>query len=136
MATLTRTYTINIRKAMAASQRYRRTKKAMYEVLAFIRRHMKTDDVKIGPYLNEHLWQNGIQNPPTRFTVTIIKEDKTAYAELEGHDPLAIKGLTKESREKAQKAAEKQEKKLKQEEKDVKDALGKKAEKKTEEKKE
>jgi large subunit ribosomal protein L31e len=130
MASLTRNYTINLRHELRECPRYKKTKKAVSEVKKFILKHMKAKTVKLGDNLNRHLWQNGIQNPPIRFKVSLLKEDDVVYAELEGHDPALIKGMTKEAREKAIAEEEKKSKKTKTEEKEVKEALGSKEEKK------
>jgi hypothetical protein len=46
---------------------------------------MKSDDVKIGKNLNDHIWQNGIRNPPSKVKVIAIKDNEgTVRVELEG----------------------------------------------------
>ncbi|MGM5481116.1 MAG: 50S ribosomal protein L31e [Nanobdellota archaeon] len=83
---LTRTYTIPLRKRFVDVPRYKRAKRAVKTVRAFLERHMKSDDVKIGPKLNEKLWVHGIKNPPARVTVTATKDkDGVVKAELEGY---------------------------------------------------
>lgn len=135
MASLTRTYTINLRHDLRECPNYKKTKKAIAVVKRFCLKHMKGTSVKLGDNLNKFIWQNGIQNPPRRFIVTLLKEDDVVYAELEGHDPAAIKATTKEAREKAREEYEKNSKKTKADEKNVAEALGKKEEKKGKEEK-
>jgi ribosomal protein L31E len=76
MADLIRTYIIPLRKAWLKTQRYKRAPKAARTVAAFIKRHMKTDDVRITPDLNHLLWEHGIKNPPGKIKVDAKKDDK------------------------------------------------------------
>ena len=127
MASVSRTYTINLRHALRECPDYKKTKKAIAVVKRFLLRHMKSDDVKnikIGDNLNKFLWQNGIQNPPRRFTVSVLKENDMVYADLEGHDPAHMKSLTKEAKEHAKKETEKKKPSSKKDAEDVKEALG------------
>lgn len=76
MATIERTLTINVRKAVIKVPMYRRAKKAVTVVREFLQRHMKSDNVKLGKYLNLKLWEHGIKNPAMRITVIAKKDDK------------------------------------------------------------
>jgi large subunit ribosomal protein L31e len=127
MASITRTYTINLRSALRECPNYRKTRKAVLEVRRFLSKHMKTDQVRLGTHLNMYLWSQGIQNPPRRFTVSVLKDGDVAYADLEGHDPALIKASSKEEKEKVKKEEEQKSKKMKQEVNEVTDALGKKS---------
>ncbi|MBW2986130.1 60S ribosomal protein L31 [Candidatus Woesearchaeota archaeon] len=85
MATLERTYIIPLRREWRKSPRYRRAKKAVTAVKDFLIKHMKSEDIKIGKYLNEMLWKHGIKNPPCRIKVNVQKDDQnTVRAELFG----------------------------------------------------
>jgi len=80
-----RTYNVPLRKAWLKVPRYMRTKKAAKALKEFLRKHMKSEDVKIGKYLNEFLWRHGIKNPPHHVKVKCSKDDKgIVIAELEG----------------------------------------------------
>lgn len=81
---LERTYTIPLRGEILKVPRYKRARKAVDAVKKFLSRHMKSEDVKIGPQLNEELWKHGMKNPPIRVRVTAVKEDDTVRAEMEG----------------------------------------------------
>lgn len=82
---ITRTYTIPLRAGYANTPRYKRTNKAVRVLKAFLVKHMKSEDVKIGPQLNNLLWQNGIKNPPSKVTVDVSKDaDNVVRAELSG----------------------------------------------------
>lgn len=85
MVALERTYTIPLRREWLKVQRYKRAKKAVAGVREFLQRHMKSEDVRLGLYLNLELWKHGIRNPPSRVRVTVVKDDKgVVRAELFG----------------------------------------------------
>lgn len=74
-----RTYTIPLRKEFLKVAKYRRTNKAVKAVQEFIKRHMKVEDlndISMGKYLNDEMWKHGIQNPPSRIKVNVIKDIK------------------------------------------------------------
>jgi len=130
--TIERTYTIPLRKEWRKAARYRRAKKAVNAVRAFLIKHMKADEknVKIGKYLNKELWKHGMKNPPCRVRINVKKDDKgIVNAELVG----APEEKKKKSKEKKsiKKETKKTETKPKQEKKPEE-----KQEKKTEEKSE
>lgn len=81
---LERTYVIPLRKEFQKAPRYKRAKKSITAIREFISKHMKSDDVKIGRYLNEKVWQHGIKNPPTKVEVKAVKEEETVKVELLG----------------------------------------------------
>ncbi len=109
-------FTIPLRKAYETA-RTRRTGKASRLVRKFLEKHLKADEVKIGPSINESLWSRGIQKPPHSIRVHALKEDKTVYAELLGVE--IKKPSLKEKEEKEKKKSEK-EKKIKEERKERK----------------
>ncbi|MFH1210960.1 MAG: 50S ribosomal protein L31e [archaeon] len=80
-----RTYTIPLRKQWLKVAHYRRAKKAVSAVRAFVQKHMKNDDVRIGRYLNMQLWSRGMKSPPHKVTVKVSKvEDKEeSYIKVE-----------------------------------------------------
>lgn len=103
-----RTYTIPLRREYLKVPRYRRTEKASRALRAFLVKHMKSDDVKIGQFLNEHLWMHGMKNPPHHVKVNVIKvPEGMVYAELFGKQ-LKIPSAEKEKKEE-KKAEEKTE---------------------------
>ena len=82
---LKRTYNIPLRKEFLKTARRRRTKKAVIAVKEFLRKHMKSEDVKLGKYLNLKLWEHGMKNPPHHIKVEAVKDDKDIVrAELVG----------------------------------------------------
>jgi type III secretory pathway component EscV len=53
---------------------------------------MKSDDVKIGKNLNDHVWKHGIRNPPSKVTVSATKDDEgVVRVELEGESYVDFK---------------------------------------------
>jgi large subunit ribosomal protein L31e len=83
--TLERTYVIPLSRELLKVPYYRKAKKAGRVVRAFLEKHMKSDDVKIGRLLNMKLWENGIKNPPKNIKVTAVKDASgTVKAELFG----------------------------------------------------
>ncbi|MBU3941038.1 MAG: 50S ribosomal protein L31e [Nanoarchaeota archaeon] len=77
-----REYIVNLRKEIIKAPRQKKAKKAIRALKAFLSRHMKSEDVKLGKYLNEYLWQNGPKNPPTRVEIRVTKKDEKVFAEL------------------------------------------------------
>jgi len=144
MATVERTYTIPLRKEWLKSPKYRRAKKAVTAVKQFLIKHMKSEDIKLGKYLNENIWKHGIKNPPGKIKVNVQKDDKgVVRAEIFGKKietgekkTEEKKGIASKMTEKliGKKAVKKAKKIEKKEEKT--EAKEKKAEKKTEEKEE
>ncbi len=85
MALLERTYTIPLRKQYMKAPKYKRAKKAATAVKAFLVRHMKSEDVRLGRHLNMELWKHGMKNPPCRIKITCQRDDKgVVRAELHG----------------------------------------------------
>lgn len=77
-----RTYTIPLRKEFMKTTRFKKAKKAVTAVKEFTLKHSKAKEVKIGKYLNEAIWANGIRYPPARVKVKITKENDIATVEL------------------------------------------------------
>jgi ribosomal protein L31E len=83
MALIEQTYTIPLRKEYQKAPKYRRAKKAINAVRAFVQKHMKTEEVLIGPKLNLKIWEHGIKNPPHHVKVTAIRDDKEGLTRVE-----------------------------------------------------
>ncbi len=84
---VTRTYTIPLRSAFRNAARYKKTNRAVRAVRAFLQRHLKSDDIRLGQHLNTFLWARGISHPPPRVTVTAVKDEEgVVRAELEGKE--------------------------------------------------
>ncbi|HLD43687.1 MAG TPA: 50S ribosomal protein L31e [Candidatus Nanoarchaeia archaeon] len=82
---LERTYIIPLRREWLKAPKYRRAKRATTAVRSFLVKHMKSDSIKIGPFLNQEIWKRGIKSPPHKIKVTAVKDEKgTVQAELFG----------------------------------------------------
>ena len=85
MANLERTYNVPLRKEFMKAPKYRRAKKALNALREFLAKHMKSDNVKIGLYLNKKIWERGFRHPPHHVKLTAVKDEKgVVTAELFG----------------------------------------------------
>lgn len=76
MTKLEREYIIPLRKSFEKGPGYKRTNKAVKAVREFIAKHMKSDNIKIGQFLNLELWAKGIKNPPHHVAVVAVRDDE------------------------------------------------------------
>lgn len=76
-------YTIPLRDAWKGAYKYR-AKKSMYVIREFVKRHTKTENVRIGQELNHEIWENGRKNPPRRVKVQVVSHDGAMWVELQG----------------------------------------------------
>ncbi|MEM4347318.1 MAG: 50S ribosomal protein L31e [Candidatus Altiarchaeota archaeon] len=60
----------------------RRARKAINMIREFLKRHTKTENIKIDASLNEKIWERGIKKPPRRIKVKVIKKDTETIASL------------------------------------------------------
>ena len=85
MAAETKSYIIPLRRSFQQAAPMKRTPKALRAVKAYIIKHCKVEDVKIGDKLNALIWENGITNPPAKVAVDVTIDGSVAKAELQGH---------------------------------------------------
>jgi large subunit ribosomal protein L31e len=83
----TREYVIPLRKEWQKVAKYKRTRRAVNEIKAFIARHMKVADrdvekVKLDVYLNNELWFRGCKKPPAKIKVKAKREGENVLVEL------------------------------------------------------
>jgi large subunit ribosomal protein L31e len=52
-----------------------RSPKAVRIVREFLKKHMKSDDIKIDSSVNEKIWERGIQKVPPKIKVKATKEE-------------------------------------------------------------
>ncbi|MDR2544917.1 MAG: 50S ribosomal protein L31e [Methanobrevibacter sp.] len=69
-----RVYTIPLRKAKRV-QRTIISPRAIREVQNFLKKHMKTEEVKLDKKVNEKIWERGIQKIPSKIKVKAVKDD-------------------------------------------------------------
>ena len=67
-----RIYVIPLWRSWLSGRGYRRAKKAMRYLRRFIARHMRNEDIKISPKVNEIVWSRGIRNPPRKIKVKVV----------------------------------------------------------------
>jgi len=69
-----RTYTIPLRDAKNV-QRTIRAAKAIRVVQEFLKKHMKSEEIKIDASVNEKIWERGIQKIPSKIKIKAVKDD-------------------------------------------------------------
>jgi len=115
---LERTYVVPLRKEWRKAPKYKRAKKAGAALKQFLVKHMKSDDIKIGKYLNELIWQRGIRSPPHSVKINVVKDDKgMVKAELVGKP---IEEVAKKPEEKKEETKVEGKKEVKEEKKEEK----------------
>jgi large subunit ribosomal protein L31e len=91
-----RNYVVPLRRGFVNTPKYKRTNKAVYVLREFMKKHMKSDDIKIGPVLNDFLWFKGIRNPPGKVSVIATKDKEgVVRVELTGHKYVDFKQQAK-----------------------------------------
>lgn len=73
---LERVYVIPLRRETLKVPPFKKANKAVKTVRKFISRHMKSDNLVIGKYLNLKIWDHGAKNPPHHVKVNAVKDDK------------------------------------------------------------
>ena len=87
---------------------YRRAKKAVIALRRFMKKHMKSEDIHLGRYVNEYLWSRGIKNPPYKVEVQVQKrDDNKVIVELVGKPLPSLEKKEKEEKGKIEQIAEK-----------------------------
>ncbi len=75
-------YVIPLRDAKRAPC-WKRSNKAIKDIRTFLKKHMKTDDVRLDKSINEKVWERGSEKPPQKIRVRAMKfEDGQVQAEL------------------------------------------------------
>lgn len=126
---LEREYIIPLRKEFQKAPKYKRAKKTIKALKEFLAKHMKSDNIKLGKYLNLKVWEHGIKNPPHKVKVKVEKYD-------DGLVKAELVGAPVEKPKEEKKAAKKTKKSEEKEEKTEENKEEKQPEKKPEEKKE
>jgi len=73
---LERVYNIPLKKETLKVPPFKKANKAVKTVRKFISRHMKSENVLIGKYLNLKIWKHGAKNVPHHVKVNAVKDDK------------------------------------------------------------
>ncbi len=114
-----RDYTFNLRRGFLKSPKWKRSKKAVSILRDLIKRHSKIENVRLGKWVNEHIWKHGGKNPPGKVKINIKvekhKNEKTkaetliAHAELAELPPKALRLIKLEEEKKKKAVAKKKE---------------------------
>jgi len=103
----TRTYTVPLRREYLKTPKWRRAEKAVSTLRSFVERHSKTEEIKIGRWVNESIWKRGAKNPPSRVRVDVKRVADSVIVEL---SELPRKAKTKEIPEKVEEKPKKESK--------------------------
>ena len=77
-------YNIPLRDAKRAPK-WKRSKVAIKDIRAFLKKHMKSEEIKLDRGINEKVWERGSQKPPTMIRIRAMKfSDGQVQAELAG----------------------------------------------------
>jgi large subunit ribosomal protein L31e len=74
--------TLNLRKLLVKKQNWRRSESAIFILKRLLKRHLKTDKIKISTALNNLIWKRGIKNPRTKIKVKAVKEGEEYKVDL------------------------------------------------------
>lgn len=94
-------YTVSLSKLYAMGRHTERARKSVKMIRKFASRHMKTEDEKviITQEVNEYLWRNGIQKPPKRLRVKLMKDkDGTVMVALESEQTKQVEKKNEEQK--------------------------------------
>ncbi|GAB4306532.1 MAG: 50S ribosomal protein L31e [Methanobacteriaceae archaeon] len=67
-------YVIPLRKVKNVPRTIR-APRAIRQIKEFIKKHMKSDEVKLDASVNQKIWERGIQKIPPKIKVKAVKED-------------------------------------------------------------
>ncbi len=106
-----RAYTIPLRSVYNRAVRRERAKRAMKHIREFVAKHTKVEpeNVKIHESVNHIVWQRGIEKPPRKIKVVVVKEGDIVWVYTPEARVELEKGKRRAKRA-AKKAAEKKEK--------------------------
>ena len=125
-----RVYVIPLRRETLKVPPFRKANKAVKTVRQFISKHMKSENVVIGKYLNLKIWDHGAKNPPHHVKITAAKDDKgKVFVELVDAPKEQPKVEEKKKEIKKETKAEKPEEKLEKEIEEIKEEKAEEAKK-------
>ncbi len=95
-----RVYTINIRKGTLTSPKWEKSNDSVVYVRNFLKKHMKTKEVKIDNSISEKIWEHGSKFPTGKIKIKARKEDDVVTAYLWGKEPLILEESKKKEAKK------------------------------------
>ncbi len=131
---LERVYIIPLRRETLKVPPFKKANKAVKAVREFISKHMKSDNVALGKYLNLKIWNHGAKNPPHKVKVNAVKDDKgKVFVELvdapKEKPKVEEKKKEVKKEEKETKAEEKPEEKIEKKTEEIKEEKAEEAKK-------
>ncbi len=96
-----RTYIIPLRREFLKVPRWRKSKRAIDALQAYILRHTKVENIKLSNLVNQEVWKHGGKNPPSKVKVEVTIENKKVQDKKTKKDvdiPFAMVELTKISK--------------------------------------
>ena len=54
---------------------YKRARRAAKLVREYLARHMKSEEIKLDPKINEKLFERGVKKPPSKIRVKAVKDE-------------------------------------------------------------
>ena len=113
-------YTINIRKAISKAPEWEKSKKSVFFVKNFLKKHMKGDEVRIGKSITEKIWEKGSHKPPKKIRIHAILSEEGEGADKKRIIKAELLGIPfsveKEKKKKEKKKEEKPKEEVKKEE--------------------
>jgi large subunit ribosomal protein L31e len=73
---------LNLRKLLVKKQNWRRSELAVLTLKRLLKRHLKTDKIKISTALNNLIWKRGIKRPKTKIKVKAVREGEEYKVDL------------------------------------------------------
>jgi len=69
-------FTINLRKLTLKAPKWEKSKKSIAIVKDFLKRHMKTEDIKMDKSITEEIWKSGSQRPPAKIRIKAYETEE------------------------------------------------------------
>jgi len=73
---------LNLRKLLVRKQNWRRSESAIFILKRLLKRHLKTDKIKISTSLNNLIWKRGIKRPITKIKIKAVKDGEEYKVDL------------------------------------------------------
>ena len=109
-------YTINLRKLALKESKWKRSKKSVALVKNFLKRHMKTDEIKLDKSITEEIWKRGSHKPPSKIRIKAYETEEGEKDEKKKFVKAELLGVIhKEVKEKKEEIEKKVEEKVEKE---------------------
>jgi|YelNatPaOPRAMG01_1025707.scaffolds.fasta_scaffold02991_16 ribosomal protein L31E len=120
-----RVYNIPLRREALKASKWRRAKKAVTVLKAFIKSHAKVKTVKLSKWVNQAIWSRGSKYPPAKLSVKVSIDKTKSSAEVDllelPKEALKEKKKKEEGKKEAKKLEKTEEKSEEKEEKKEKE---------------